>query len=254
MTDRPVTTRAPVKQWWAPLWRGLVVDAEAKHYRALGSSVWLFLYLVVHADRKTGVLRRKQTTIARDMSVPERTVRGWFRRILAHGYIETRATGRASTIQVTKWRCPSAMRHAVGDLTGQLWPGRTATIGQDAGGAARKAPEMMRRIERSANPNKNHSTRFLLQQRIGAARPELDNTGCQTREDLLATDLAHGLGDDRNLGLYLQYARQYRESLLRQVLSEVRAVPDTRIKRSRAAFFTYLLGHYADKRNADSRD
>lgn len=55
-TDRP-------KQWWAPVWTGLVMDAEGKHYQRMKNALWLYLYFLLTANRKTGWLVRKTGTI-----------------------------------------------------------------------------------------------------------------------------------------------------------------------------------------------
>jgi biotin operon repressor len=69
----------------------------------------------------------------------------------------------------------------------------------------------------------------------------------QTREDVLASDLAQGLQDSAHLPRYANLARKFPESLLRRVLSEAKEWPDNKIKKSRSALFNYLLKEYADK-------
>lgn len=86
------------------MWRGLFVDSEGKHYRAMGKALWLFGYLVVHADRKTGTLKRTVQTVARDMHVSPRTVQAWLASLRRRGYIKTRTTGRMLAVEVEKWR------------------------------------------------------------------------------------------------------------------------------------------------------
>lgn len=90
--------------WWGPVWRGLFVDPTGKHYRAMGRALWLYGYLVVHADRKTGTLFRRVSTVSCDMRVSERTVQAWLSLLRRHGYIKTRTTGRALAIGIEKWR------------------------------------------------------------------------------------------------------------------------------------------------------
>ena len=63
----------------------------------------------------------------------------------------------------------------------------------------------------------------------------------KTREELLALDLARGLDDLPALPLYLSYARKYPEFVLRKTLTEVRSIPAKKIKKSRGAFFNYLI-------------
>ena len=100
-----MTTRSPhqAKTWWGPVWRGLVVDEQGKHYR-IGQAIWLFLYLIIHADRKIGTLIRRYSTIATDMKRPERTIRRWMLTLRRYGYVEVRRTGRAQVIHISKWR------------------------------------------------------------------------------------------------------------------------------------------------------
>ena len=91
------------KQWWAPVWKGLVMDPEAKHYHTMKNAVWLYLYLLLNANRRTGLLKRKIETVGRDMGVTRDTTLRWFKALREGGYIETSNTGRSLTIQVTRW-------------------------------------------------------------------------------------------------------------------------------------------------------
>src|SRR5712692_7871261 len=95
---------ATQKNWWAPLWRGLVVDAEAKHYRRMKNALWLYLYLILHADRRTGTLKRKCGTISSDMGLSEKTLRKWIPILRTHGYIETGTNGRCTEFVINKWK------------------------------------------------------------------------------------------------------------------------------------------------------
>ena len=80
------------------------MDQEAKHYRRINSAVWLFIYLIVHADRQSGTLQRKYATIARDMQVSENTVRSWMRRLRYHQYVRAASTGRGLLIHIRRWK------------------------------------------------------------------------------------------------------------------------------------------------------
>jgi hypothetical protein len=90
--------------WWGPVWRGLFVDPAGKHYRAMGRALWVYGYLIIHADRRTGTLYRTVATIARDMQVSDRTIQAWLALLRQHGYIRTKTTGRALTIGIEKWK------------------------------------------------------------------------------------------------------------------------------------------------------
>lgn len=96
--------RKPHSQWWGFVWRGLVVSSSAQHYHAMGRSVWLYLYLIIHANRKTGSLYRRVNTISVDIGLSRRTVQVWLKRLRDNGYIVTERTGRSLIIHILKWR------------------------------------------------------------------------------------------------------------------------------------------------------
>jgi beta-phosphoglucomutase-like phosphatase (HAD superfamily) len=100
------TRQLEAKTWWAGIWRGLVVDSKAKHYKAMRSALWLFGYFIIHADRRTGTLFRKQETIARDMGVKTRTVRYWLATLRRHGYVKIENSSGSSSIfiHIQKWK------------------------------------------------------------------------------------------------------------------------------------------------------
>lgn len=96
--------RKPHSQWWGFVWRGLVVSNTAQHYHAMGRSVWLYLYFIIHANRKTGSLYRRVNTIAYDIGMSKRTIQMWLKTLRENGYIVTERTGRSLIIHITKWR------------------------------------------------------------------------------------------------------------------------------------------------------
>ena len=69
----------------------------------------------------------------------------------------------------------------------------------------------------------------------------------KTREELLALDLARELNDLPGLPLYLSLARKYPETFLRRALSEAKGLPAHKIKKSRGAFFNYLIQKHGQK-------
>jgi hypothetical protein len=73
----------------------------------------------------------------------------------------------------------------------------------------------------------------------------------ESREELLALDLAQALNDRKNLKFYLSLARKYPESFLRQILGEVREIPLRKMRKGRAALFNYLVKKYGQKFSKD---
>ena len=66
-----------------------------------------------------------------------------------------------------------------------------------------------------------------------------------TKKELLASDLARDLNDQKSFPYFLSIAKKYSEPLLRKLLGEVKEIPSEKIKKSRAALFNYLLKQYA---------
>ena len=110
----------PQKTWWAPVWRGLVVDPKGKHYRRMGVSLWLHLYLILHADRATGRLPCKLATIARATGIPRRNLQRWMSQLRREGYISIEQTGRAAWISIRRWKA-LVKTSKVTPLPRQLW-------------------------------------------------------------------------------------------------------------------------------------
>lgn len=92
------------RNWWVHIWGGLIRDVSGKHREAMGQAIWLYLYLLLGANWKNGIVLRKISTIADQMGSNKRTIYRWLRRLRKNGYIETRSNGRALKIAITKWR------------------------------------------------------------------------------------------------------------------------------------------------------
>jgi uncharacterized membrane protein len=72
------------------------------------------------------------------------------------------------------------------------------------------------------------------------------------QNESLALELAQSLNDQPNLHIYISYCRNYSESLLRGVIREVMAVPASKIRKSRAALFKYLVKTYEKEKKDNS--
>jgi len=73
----------------------------------------------------------------------------------------------------------------------------------------------------------------------------LDDFNPKTKQELLALDLAEALDDRKSLPVYLSYARKYPEHLLRRILGNVKEIPISKIRKSRAALFNFLIKKHA---------
>jgi len=57
----------------------------------------------------------------------------------------------------------------------------------------------------------------------------------------LANEIAETLGDRDSLALHLMYVRKYQESFLRKTLAKVMALPESKIRKTRAALYVFLI-------------
>lgn len=57
----------------------------------------------------------------------------------------------------------------------------------------------------------------------------------------LASEFADTLGDRDSLQLHLQLVRKFKEAFLRKTLAKVMAIPESKIKRNRAALYVFLI-------------
>ena len=67
-----------------------------------------------------------------------------------------------------------------------------------------------------------------------------------------ANEIADILKDRDSLAMHLQYVRKYKEEFLRRILNKVMALPDNKIRKNRAALYTFLINQ--STKYGDSRD
>lgn len=91
-------------KWWTPVWRGLSADPKSKHRLAMGPSVWLFLYLLSYANRKTGLVRRRIDQIVADTAYPRRTIQRNLERLVQKDYISLDRSHRELNIIIKRWK------------------------------------------------------------------------------------------------------------------------------------------------------
>lgn len=61
------------------------------------------------------------------------------------------------------------------------------------------------------------------------------------QEIALAREIAHTLGDSDSLSFHLKQVRKFKEEFLRKRLAHVMALPESQIKKSRAALYVHLI-------------
>ena len=96
--------RTNQKNWWTPIWKGLLSDIDGKHRKAMGLSIWIYLYLLTYVNRKTGIFSRKQKIIAQETGLPLRTIQRHLKRLAVQNYITLLPSERPLQIRIEKWK------------------------------------------------------------------------------------------------------------------------------------------------------
>ncbi len=74
-------------------------------------------------------------------------------------------------------------------------------------------------------------------------------TDYDPRELKLAQEIADTLKDWESLPMHLQHVRKYNEEFLRRILNKVMALDASKIRKSRAALYTFLINQSRDHGN-----
>ena len=90
--------------WWTPIWKGLSTDSGGKHRKAMGASLWTYLYLLTYTNRKNGIVRRSQETIAKETGLPLRTIQRHLKRLASQNYITLLGKEVYPQIRIEKWK------------------------------------------------------------------------------------------------------------------------------------------------------
>ena len=243
------------RQWWTPVWKGLVLDPDAKHYRRLKSAVWLYLYFLLSANRATGTLMRKTRTISKDMGLSRDNVIRWMNRLRREGYIDTLSTGRYLTIRVNRWKVLVPKKHAETQpqmlemSNSRVWKNPTPVRPRAA-----PIPDYFDpKTADSGPPNKKKTNKLLKNETYsmhqlamyGPDERAFKSIGSCAHEELLAWELARALDDPAHIALYRSYCQHYPEGLLQRALSEVQRAGAASITKGRAQLFTNLLQQHA---------
>ena len=226
------------------------MDGQAKHYRKMKSAVWLYLYLVLNANRQSGLLVRKLQTIAKDMGVSRDMILRWLNVLRTHDYVETVNTGHSLTLRVTRWRSLSGVGNVshqkLDKSNSRSWKYSTPELTRNS-----EFPEQNRpKTAVAAAANKTIVKINLINEmrdggRRGRSNRGFEAVGTLAGRELLAQELAKALDDPAGIEFYRSYCGRFPERLLRDALSQVQRIPPDQITKGRGALFTYLVQHHA---------
>jgi hypothetical protein len=215
------------------------------------NAIWLFLYFVINADRKTGFLFRKIRTISSDMGISKDSVSRWLRILKQEGYIDVDNTGRSLNIYVENWRSlpkgAKIQQQKQEISSSRCWKNPVSGRPSDGQNAANLSQE----IKDASSPNDITIKRDILKSDIDGNEyiESIEELKPRNKRETQALEIAKSLNDLQALPLYLSYCKKYPDHLLRKVLGEVLEIPQSKIKKTRGALFNYLIQKY-DKRDS----
>jgi hypothetical protein len=115
-------------QWWAKIRRGLFVDPKAKHYKKMGSAIWLYGYLHqrAHSDGD-GTVQFKYETASRDTGVQVRTLKRMMK-TLKNGYVSVKRNPKSLTVKIINFKLPKYQKR---ELKGDIYKGDNIVLSED---------------------------------------------------------------------------------------------------------------------------
>ena len=89
------------------LFRRLVKNPQARHYRRLKNGVWLYLYLVSYSHPGSGKCVTTNESIAKDMGLSPETIASWLGELRKWHYISIDKQGQKHLIKINHWNTVS---------------------------------------------------------------------------------------------------------------------------------------------------
>lgn len=176
--------------------RSRLIGNDGRSYQRMRQTIWLYLYLILQLNPRTGRLLTKVSTISQDMGIKQETIRSWLGHLRRKGYVSVKRQGGYWLITVTGLKPIPETPPAKA-----LKPGEVVNVEQQR----------------------------------------------------LAQQIAQEFEDEGNLGYYEDLCERHPEYLINRAFSEVRKVPQSKIKKSRGALFTYLVKKYDNKKKEQEK-
>lgn len=203
---------------WAPVWQGLVDDPGGKHAKRMRLAVWLYLYLIVHANWETGRLMRNFQTISNDMGIPIRTLKGWMSILKKFKYVEIVRNPYSISVQITKWNSiKSKMRSAESHTSEMEFEDeRSAEIGIE------KCNNLYREVQNPASRAKPCMSVNGSNIKGGCERSAKPHTSNEILNESIYQINQKKKGPKNEIEKFFSFAKQSQKKILNLTLSETR--------------------------------
>lgn len=92
------------RKYWNPIVRGLTHDSDGKHYYRLKHAIWLYLYLLIEANHRTGRVLTTLEKISSDMGLDIQLLITFLGHLKRWNYVSTQKESGQILFKIAKWK------------------------------------------------------------------------------------------------------------------------------------------------------
>jgi len=81
--------------------RSRLIGSDGRNYKRMRQTIWLYLYLILQLNPRTGRSVTKVSTISRDMGIKQETIRSWLGHLRRKAYVSVKRQGDYLMIGLT---------------------------------------------------------------------------------------------------------------------------------------------------------
>jgi hypothetical protein len=192
---------------FGPFFRKIVSEPQAKHYRRMRNAIWLYLYLMICANPKTGKLTACVSDIAESMGHSEATISSWLGHLRKWHYVSLEKQKKSLHLKISQWK-------DIFDV-----PQRVT-------------------LSQSDEPIKGRKKSLPKAPAKDVLPPEPVKMAQQIAEEFKAVT---------SFPYFEKLCRSYPRELILKAYNKAKAIPADKIKKSRGALFVYLIKKYAQE-------
>lgn len=197
---------------FGPLFREIVADPQARHYRRMRNAIWLYLYLLIHANPKTGKITTCVSDIAESMGQSEATIGSWLGHLRKWHYVSLEKRKQSLNLKINQWK-------VIIDVPQRVTQSQTTGTVKGRKKAVPKAP----------------------------AKDVLPAESVKT-----AQKIAKEFQAVSSLPYFEKLCRSYPRELILKAYKDTKSIPSEKIKKSRGALFVYLVKKYGQEQKSNS--
>ena len=92
------------RKYWNPVFRGLTHDPDGRHYFRMKHAVWLYLYLLIEANYRTGRVVTSIEKIRQDTGIETNLLCSFLGHLKQWNYVSTEKQNGHILFKISKWK------------------------------------------------------------------------------------------------------------------------------------------------------